>query len=305
VKPSRPLQHPQVIPLLFTSSNSCSFNFPAPIFHPPAAWRSILKKECRFEKSSLTALDKLFQEMIDSRPEHAAEVKGLFIDNSFVRYFFGLITIFFCFTKSKGLCEECDTPTHQRKGQMRKSIRHLFTAAPKFQKVLKRGVYLACTFYHEEKILMTNEDNLPIVEVDDTYPSASLQLELHWLLKVSSTWEDVKTLRVEMEKCPSSSTAHFRSKLLQAIELLQASLGMQDLGQLYYEPIIDTEGVIVIVTIRRLSDTKLVNSLSVKWVSMFKVSKRLSPSRGSESGECQTANPSAADKLLSSLKVSV
>lgn len=47
-----------------------------------------------------------------------------------------------------------------------------------------RGIYLACILYHEDKILVTNEDFLPVIEIDETYPS-SLHTDYHWLMKVS------------------------------------------------------------------------------------------------------------------------
>lgn len=46
-----------------------------------------------------------------------------------------------------------------------------------------RGIYLACILYHEDKILVTNEDCLPVIEIDETYPS-SLHTDYHWLMKV-------------------------------------------------------------------------------------------------------------------------
>lgn len=46
-----------------------------------------------------------------------------------------------------------------------------------------RGIYLASILYHEDKILVTNEDFLPIIEIDESYPS-SLHNDFHWLMKV-------------------------------------------------------------------------------------------------------------------------
>lgn len=46
-----------------------------------------------------------------------------------------------------------------------------------------RGVYLSCLLYNEDKILVTNEDFLPVMEVDETYPG-SIYHDFHWLLKV-------------------------------------------------------------------------------------------------------------------------
>lgn len=46
-----------------------------------------------------------------------------------------------------------------------------------------RGVYLACLLYHEDKILVTNEDFLPIIEVDENYPE-KMHNDFHWFFKV-------------------------------------------------------------------------------------------------------------------------
>ena len=51
-----------------------------------------------------------------------------------------------------------------------------------------RGVYLACFFYCEDKVLVTSEDQLPIVEVDETFAGPSINLDLYWLMKVSPAW---------------------------------------------------------------------------------------------------------------------
>lgn len=64
------------------------------------------------------------------------------------------------------------------------AIKQLFTAASKFQKSLKRGIHLACICYTEDKVLVTNEDFLPVIEIDDTYPN-SLNNDFYWLMKVS------------------------------------------------------------------------------------------------------------------------
>jgi len=48
-----------------------------------------------------------------------------------------------------------------------------------------RGIYLSCLLYNEDRILVTNEDNLPIVEVDESFSSTNLQADFHWLMKVS------------------------------------------------------------------------------------------------------------------------
>lgn len=114
-----------------------------------------------------------------------------------------------------------ETPAVQRRNHKKKTtIKQLFTATSKFQKNLRRGVFLACLLYHEDKVLVTNEDFLPVIEIDETYPSC-IYNDFHWLMKVACTWDDVKSLRQDMEKSHSSSTNHFKIKLLQAAAQMQ------------------------------------------------------------------------------------
>ncbi|XP_046608985.1 uncharacterized protein LOC124299719 isoform X4 [Neodiprion virginianus] len=168
-----------------------------------------------------------------------------------------------------------ETPAVQRRNHRKKTtIKQLFTATSKFQKNLRRGVYLACLLYHEDKVLVTNEDFLPVIEIDETYPSC-IYNDFHWLMKVACTWDDVKSLRQDMEKSHSSSTIHFRIKLLQAAAQMQAALCIQDLGQLYHKPIRDVQGTMVLSTINYVKSPKLVSVLNSRWLPLSKVTKKL------------------------------
>ncbi|XP_013792543.1 uncharacterized protein LOC106476429 [Limulus polyphemus] len=189
--------------------------------------------------------------------------------------------------------------SYQHRRQVKKSIKNLFASTPNFQKYMKRGVYLACIFYHDNKLLVTTEETVPILEVDDSHPS-SLHTDFHWLMKIACTWKDVKALRHDMEKSHSSSTLHFRSKLLQAIEQMQVScLGTYDLGQLFYKPFKDVEGTLVITTVKYVSDPKSQKSLSVRWLPLAKIHRKLPSISASDGGEI----PPADELLLSSLQV--
>jgi len=46
-----------------------------------------------------------------------------------------------------------------------------------------RGIYLAAVFYLKDSLLVTAEDQIPIVEVDDSY-SSSLMQDFLWFTKV-------------------------------------------------------------------------------------------------------------------------
>lgn len=123
-----------------------------------------------------------------------------------------------------------------------------------------RGVYLAAIFYCQDSLLVTTEDQVPIVEVDDSY-SSSLMHDFLWFTKVtmvstrgggvvplhskhkkgnvtepfearlcflplqlSCMWEDVRWLRQTTSVSTSaSSTLQIRHKLLTAAGQLQVS----------------------------------------------------------------------------------
>ncbi|CAG4937103.1 unnamed protein product [Parnassius apollo] len=153
------------------------------------------------------------------------------------------------------------------------TIRQLFTAASKFQKNLRRGVYLACIVYHEDKVLVTSEEFLPVIEVDETYP-ACIYTDFHWLMKVSCSWDDVKSLRSDMEKHTSSSI-HFRLKLLTAAAQMQSALCIQDLGQLYHKPLRDAHGTVVVSGVRAVRSGKCVSALNARWAPVARLRRRV------------------------------
>ncbi|XP_067005275.2 ankyrin repeat and fibronectin type-III domain-containing protein 1 [Anabrus simplex] len=229
----------------------------------PSSWRDVEGREPRFA-GRLQLLDDLFLEMRSSRPEYAAEIKV---------------------TAQPG-----ETPGVQRRNQRKKTtIKHLFTVASKFQKNLRRGVFLACLMYHEDKVLVTNEDFLPVIEVDETYPSC-IYNDFHWLMKVACTWDDVKSLRQDMEKSLSSSTVHFRIKLLQAAAQMQAALCIQDLGQLFHRPIKDSQGTLVISIVNYIRSPKSVSVLNSRWLPLSKVQKKLATHEETHVGELLMAS---------------
>ncbi|CAH1116010.1 unnamed protein product [Phaedon cochleariae] len=205
----------------------------------PSTWREVQQKEQRFH-GKLKKLDQLMGEVRQFRPgSEILEMQG-----------------------------------PQRRAQRKKTtIKQLFTAASKFQKNLRRGIHLACVLYHEDKVLVTNEDFLPVIEIDEAFPS-SLYPDLYWFMKVACSWDDTKTLRSDMEK-NTSSGIHFRSKLLSAVLQMQSSLCLQDLGQVYYKPLKDAHGTVVISTINYVKAPKSVSVLNSRWLPMNKVFKKL------------------------------
>ncbi|CAL1274010.1 unnamed protein product [Larinioides sclopetarius] len=226
-----------------------SYTTANPASAAPSSWMDINGRKSR-SLGRLCQLDCVFHQIIFSRPPYSSEIKDILFGNTL------------------------ETPQQQRR-QVRKSIKSLFTPTPKFQKTMKRGVYLACLMYTDHRVLVTTEDTLPVMEVDESCPSC-LHNDFHWLMKVACTWEDAKVLRAEMEKTQSSSALHFRSKLLQAAEMMQSALGVQDLGQFYYKPIKDLDDTTVLCTVKHVPDSKSFNNLSLRWVPLAKLQRKLS-----------------------------
>uniref|UniRef100_A0A1Y1K138 Ankyrin repeat and fibronectin type-III domain-containing protein 1 n=1 Tax=Photinus pyralis TaxID=7054 RepID=A0A1Y1K138_PHOPY len=205
----------------------------------PSTWREVDHRDSRYD-GKLLNLDHLIEEVKQIRPG----------------------------------TEILETPGPQRRTQRKKTtIKQLFSAASKFQKHLKRGIYLACILYHEDKVLVTNEDFLPVIEIDESFPSC-IHTDLHWFMKVACTWNDTKFLRCDMEKT-TSSAIHFRTKLLAAALQMQSALCLQDLGQLFYKPLRDVNGTVVLSTINYIKSPKSVSVLNSRWLPMNKVFKKV------------------------------
>ncbi|XP_071965983.1 ankyrin repeat and fibronectin type-III domain-containing protein 1-like isoform X2 [Antedon mediterranea] len=229
----------------------------------PSCWRDRDGRKSR-SCGQMKVLEELFKEVKDARLPDSIELKT----NS---------------PKS--------SPNQVRK-TMKKSIKNFFQFAPKFHKQLKRAVYVCTLLYSEDKVLVTTEDQLPIIEVDDNYPS-NMHQDFLWFMKVACTWEDVDVLRGDLEKALSTSPSlMFRNKLLQAVSQMQTTLGIQDLGQVYYEPIRDHNGSTLFVLVKHIKDSKSVQSTSLKWLNLSRVQKRRSV--------C-FENPTASENLLSSI----
>ncbi|KAL1494550.1 hypothetical protein ABEB36_010131 [Hypothenemus hampei] len=215
-----------------------AFKVSTPSSVVPSTWREIEQKDPRFCESNLH-LDKLIEEVKQLRPS----------------------------------TEMLESSGPQRRAQRKKTtIKQLFTAASKFQKHLKRGIHLACILYHEDKVLVTNEEFLPVIEIDETFPGC-INSDLHWLMRVACTWDDTKCLKSVMDE-HTSSTLHFRNKLLLAALQMQSSLCLQDLGQLYYKPLRDSQGTVVISTVNYVKSPKSVSVLNSRWLPMNKVFKK-------------------------------
>ncbi|XP_076616806.1 ankyrin repeat and fibronectin type-III domain-containing protein 1 isoform X2 [Chaetodon auriga] len=189
--------------------------------------------------------------------------------------------------------EQCKAPPQGRKHSVSKSLRHLFQPTSKFVKSLKRGLYLTSIFYRDDNVLVTSEDQIPIVEVEDSY-STSLMQDFLWFTKVSYLWEEIPWLQQCLSPSQSSCscTLQTRLKMLQAVSQLQGMLGTQDLGQVYYEPIKDKHGNALLVLLKDMNACP--NLDGVRWTQLCKLQlQRKSISSPEE--------PTALDMLLITL----
>ncbi|KAJ6636312.1 Ankyrin repeat and fibronectin type-III domain-containing protein 1 [Pseudolycoriella hygida] len=155
------------------------------------------------------------------------------------------------------------------------TIRQLFTATSKFQKHFKRGIYLASLLYHDGKVLVTNDDLLPVIEIDENYPKNVLS-EIPFFMKISCNWDIVKALRNETEKY-SSTGNQFRIKFLSALCQMQSIMGIKDLGCFYFKPLQDSEGTIVISCVNSIKNPKSISVLNSRWISLKKIQRKLLP----------------------------
>ncbi|XP_021693646.1 uncharacterized protein LOC5576566 isoform X2 [Aedes aegypti] len=208
----------------------------------PSSWRDVESRENRFVGKQRN-LDDLFNAVRLARPEDASEI-----------------------------VLDAAAPA-KRAIKKKTTIKQLFSAASKFQKNLKRGIYLACVLYHEDKLLLTNEDFVPVIEIDETFTS-NLHTDFYWLMKVACTWDDVKLLRMDMER-NASSAIHFRTKLLSAACQMQSALSITDLGQLYYKPLRDVHGTVVLSCVNCIKNPKSVSVLNSRWIPLNKIHKKL------------------------------
>ncbi|RLV99236.1 hypothetical protein DV515_00009875, partial [Chloebia gouldiae] len=176
-----------------------------------------------------------------------------------------------------------------RKQSVSRSLKHLFHSSNKFVKTLKRGLYLSVILFYKDNLLVTNEDQIPIVEIDDSHSSSVMQ-DFLWFTKLSCMWDDIRWLRQNMAVSVSSSTAlQARQKMLSAAAQLQNLLGTHNLGRVFYEPIKDRHGNMLIVTVREVES--LYSFFNGKWMQVSKLqSQRKSLSTPEE--------PTALDILL-------
>uniref|UniRef100_A0A3Q2NZ52 Ankyrin repeat and fibronectin type-III domain-containing protein 1-like n=1 Tax=Fundulus heteroclitus TaxID=8078 RepID=A0A3Q2NZ52_FUNHE len=189
-----------------------------PVSAAPSSWR-----ECVGVKSLLRNHESLVRKLLEDAKE--SHYRGFYIDSS-------------------------KSPSPSKRLSMSRGIKQLFQSATKFVRLLQRGVYLATVFYHKDNILVTAEDQIPLVEIQCC--STSIIQDFLWFAKLSCAWQQVPWLQQGLSSAHSSpsSLLQNRHNILRAVSQLQTSLGTMDLGQVYYEPLKDRQGNVLIVTLR-------------------------------------------------------
>ncbi len=134
-------------------------------------------------------------------------------------------------------------------------------------------MYIASLVYSDDnKILVTLDDHIPILEVSDSDPS-KVGPDFVWLAKVACTWENIRAMCETSDSYTSSPAVQFRNKLLHSVLALQEALGVQDLGLLHPVPYKDKHGATVFVLVQYLNEAKL-RSSSFKWSSLPRLRKK-------------------------------
>ncbi|XP_029946235.1 ankyrin repeat and fibronectin type-III domain-containing protein 1 [Salarias fasciatus] len=237
--------------------------YSSPVSAAPSSWR-----ECIGVKSQIRNHECLVKKLLEDAKE--SHFRGYFIESSKPQ------------SPSKRL-------------SMSRGIKQLFQSATKFVRLLQRGVYLATVFYHKENILVTAEDQIPLVEIQCC--STSITHDFLWFAKLSCAWHQVPWLQQGLSSAHSSpsSLLQNRHNILRAVSQLQSSLGTVDLGQVYYEPLKDRQGNVLLVTLKEFSSPPSPPDPPLHWMPLARLEKNRSRTP-------LLPEPTAMDMLYEQLK---
>ncbi|XP_038550800.1 ankyrin repeat and fibronectin type-III domain-containing protein 1-like [Micropterus salmoides] len=177
----------------------------------------------------------------------------------------------------RGYCIENSKPQSPSKRlSMSRGIKQLFQSATKFVRLLQRGTYLATVFYHKENILVTAEDQIPLVEIQCC--PTSIAHDFSWFAKLSCAWQQVPWLQQALSSAHSSpsSLLQNRHNILRAVSQLQSSLATVDLGQVYYEPLKDRQGNVLLVTLKEFPNPPSPPEPPFHWMPLTRLEKNRS-----------------------------
>ncbi|XP_022623217.1 ankyrin repeat and fibronectin type-III domain-containing protein 1-like [Seriola dumerili] len=196
----------------------------------------------------------------------------------------------------RGYCIESLKPQSPSKRlSVSRGIKQLFQSATKFVRLLQRGVYLATVFYHKDNVLLTAEDQIPLVEIQCC--STSITHDFPWFAKLSCAWQQVPWLQQALSSAHSSpsSLLQNRHNILRAVSQLQSSLGTVDLGQVYYEPLKDRQGNVLLVTLKEFPNPPSPPDPPLHWLPLARLEKNRSRTP-------RLPEPTAMDMLYEQLK---
>ncbi|XP_029365170.1 ankyrin repeat and fibronectin type-III domain-containing protein 1 [Echeneis naucrates] len=196
----------------------------------------------------------------------------------------------------RGYCIENSKPQSPSKRlSVSRGIKQLFQSATKFVRLLQRGVYLATVFYHKENIMLTAEDQIPLVEIQCC--SNSITHDFLWFAKLSCAWQQVPWLQEALSSAHSSSSSLLQNRhnILRAVSQLQSSLGTVDLGQVYYEPLKDRQGNVLLVTLKEFPNPPSPPDPPLHWMPLVRLEKNRSRTP-------LLPEPTAMDMLYEQLK---
>jgi hypothetical protein len=166
-----------------------------------------------------------------------------------------------------------------------------------------RGLYLVSVILNGDRILVTNEDVLPMIEVDENY-GHNLLIDFQWFMKLTFVWDDLKNLRADLERCSSATSFYLRIKLVQAAIELQVKSNkkkkkfyffvfktleeINNLGRLHHTYIRDNDGNIAFILINDLSSDTRANICpsNLKWITMIKFSEIIKESTSLTKNSC-------------------
>lgn len=191
------------------------------------------------------------------------------------------------------------TPIANSRRSIKKGFTRLFHQGVKFSKNLKSGVYLASVIYSVEgRVLVTVDDNLPIIEISDSHPS-SIGTDFAWLAKVGCTWENIKEMCEISDSFTSSPAIQFRNHLLHAIIAMQIATGQSNLGLVHHRPYQDTHGTTIFVLVQFIEDYKGFQVSNIKWSSVAKLQRKYPLIDNIETGNMESlANTNALELLI-------
>ncbi|EJW79605.1 hypothetical protein WUBG_09486 [Wuchereria bancrofti] len=116
----------------------------------------------------------------------------------------------------------------------------------------------------------TVEDYLPVILVDQTQFCIEKD-EMYWAIKLSLAWGEIQTL----QEANNSSWSNFRSKFIDAAIEMHTALRVEDIGRVYYQPIVDEiNSVSFIVTVRFVNGSQNAQGLTTRWLPLNKIVRK-------------------------------